>query len=166
MVGCIPEVLTLLLTPILTYLHMVYVRAPYMSYITFLTSMTSGILHAYICQYGCQKKHQDLKNAANHLKYPTQIFVWPKIEISYFLIFSLYFSEFPLYILGGLSTIGIQKPIFYFFAFSYFTMPKEQGVFFKSAHVENYEPPQYNKHTFSISRLEHLSSGSVLAVPK
>ena len=31
MVGCIPDVLTLLLTPILTYIHMVYVRVTYMS---------------------------------------------------------------------------------------------------------------------------------------
>ena len=38
MVGCIPEVLTLLLTPILTLLHMVYVRAPCMSYMTYITS--------------------------------------------------------------------------------------------------------------------------------
>ena len=31
MVGCIPEVLTLLLTPILTDIPMAYVREPYMS---------------------------------------------------------------------------------------------------------------------------------------
>ena len=30
MVGCSPEVNTLLLTPILTYIHMVYIRASYM----------------------------------------------------------------------------------------------------------------------------------------
>ena len=51
----------------------------------------------YVCQYWCQKKC----NAANHLKYPTQIFLGPTIEISYFLIFPLYFSEFPLYILAA-----------------------------------------------------------------
>ena len=32
MVGYIPEVLMLLLTPILTYIHMVYVKAPHISY--------------------------------------------------------------------------------------------------------------------------------------
>ena len=37
MVGFTPEVLTLLLTPILTYIHMVYVRAPYMSYVSYMT---------------------------------------------------------------------------------------------------------------------------------
>ena len=37
-------------------------RAPYMSYMSFMTYLTYmtymayGILHAYICQYGCQKK--------------------------------------------------------------------------------------------------------------
>ena len=54
MVGCIPEVLTLLLTPILTYIHMVYLRAPYMSnmsYMAYLTYDIHGIWHAYICQY-------------------------------------------------------------------------------------------------------------------
>ena len=44
----------------------------------------------------------------NHLKYPTQIFVGPTIEISFFLIFPLYFSEFPLYILRGLSRQDFQ----------------------------------------------------------
>ena len=46
MLGCISEVLTLLLTPILTYIRMFNVRAPYMSYMsymTFITYMTSGI---------------------------------------------------------------------------------------------------------------------------
>ena len=37
MVGCTPEVLTLLLTPILTYIHTVYVRAPYMSFMSYMT---------------------------------------------------------------------------------------------------------------------------------
>ena len=55
MVGCIPGVPTILLTPILTYIHMVYVRATDMSYMSFMRYMTSVILHAYILQYGCQK---------------------------------------------------------------------------------------------------------------
>ena len=40
------------------------------------------------------------------IKYPTKIFLGPKIEISYFLIFPLYFSEFPLYTLGGLRSVA------------------------------------------------------------
>ena len=51
MVGCTLEVLTLLLTLILTYIHMVYVRAPslsYMTYMAYMTYMTSGIRHYYI----------------------------------------------------------------------------------------------------------------------
>jgi len=55
----------------------------------------------YVCQYGCQQKREDLGNAVNHLEYPTQIFLDPTIEISYFRIFPLYFSEFPLYILAA-----------------------------------------------------------------
>ena len=49
MVGCTPEVLTLLLTPKLTYRQMVCIRVPYMSYMSFMTFMvnmtykTSGI---------------------------------------------------------------------------------------------------------------------------
>ena len=126
MLGCIPEVHTLLLTPILTYLHMVYVRAPYMSYMSFMTfmkSMTSGIWHAYISQYGCQKKRMDVRNAANHLKYPSNIFVWPKIEISWFLIFPLYFSEFPLYISMYLCTVELHGKFLDFFNISS-TIPK------------------------------------------
>ena len=42
----------------------------------------------------CPKKRKDIRNAANHLKYPTQICLGPKIEISYFLIFPLYFQNF------------------------------------------------------------------------
>ena len=40
MVVCIPEVLTLLLTPILTYIHMGYDRATYMSYMSVMSFMT------------------------------------------------------------------------------------------------------------------------------
>ena len=40
MVGCIPEVLTLLLTPISTYIHLVYDSAPYMSYMSYKVNMT------------------------------------------------------------------------------------------------------------------------------
>ena len=40
MVNCIPEVITLLLTPILSYIHMVYVRAPYMSYMSYKGSFS------------------------------------------------------------------------------------------------------------------------------
>ena len=46
MFGCIPEVLTLLLTSVLTFIHMVYVRAPnmsYMSYMTFMRYISYGI---------------------------------------------------------------------------------------------------------------------------
>ena len=49
MVGCIPEVLTLLLTPILTYIHMVYVGAPYMSYMSYITYMTNMISKVIGC---------------------------------------------------------------------------------------------------------------------
>jgi len=42
MVGCIPEVITLVLTPILTYIHMVYVRAPYKSKAMALTLVVVG----------------------------------------------------------------------------------------------------------------------------
>ena len=62
----------------------------------------------YECQYGCQKKRKDLRNAAIQLGYPTQMCLGPKIEISFFLIFPLYFSEFPLYILRGLSRQDFQ----------------------------------------------------------
>ena len=48
-VGCIIEVLTLFLTPILTY---IYVKCQ-MSYMTYMTYV---IHHMYVCQYGCQKK--------------------------------------------------------------------------------------------------------------
>ena len=62
MVGYILGVLTLLLTPILTYIHMVYFRAPYMSYMsnmtymTHMSYMTYVIWHEYIFKYGSQKK--------------------------------------------------------------------------------------------------------------
>ena len=36
------------------------------------------IVHAYIVQYGCQKKRWSLRNAANHLRYHTHFFLWPK----------------------------------------------------------------------------------------
>ena len=64
------------------------------------------------CQYGCQKKCNDLRNAAKHLRYPTKMCLGPKIEIFYFLIFPSYFSEFPLYILGAVGygcVIDINK---------------------------------------------------------
>ena len=77
-----------------TYYYVGTVIFIYMTYMTFLTYMTFGIWHACICQYECQKKRQDLRNTANHRKYSTQILLWPKIEISYFLIFPLYFSDF------------------------------------------------------------------------
>ena len=46
------------------------------------------------------------KEAANYLRYPTQIFLGPKIEIFYFLIFPSYISDFPLYSLGGLRSVA------------------------------------------------------------
>ena len=88
MVDCIPEVLTLLLTPILACIHMVF------------------DLHTYV-NMGVKRS---VRNAANQLNYPAKIFLGPTTEISYFLIFPLYFSEFP-YILGGLSAGGIHKKI-------------------------------------------------------
>ena len=80
---------------------MVYVRATYMSYMSymsFMTYMTSVIWHAYILQYGCQKKRQNLRNAANLLRFTTKLFLWPKTDISCFPIFPLFFSEFSFYI--------------------------------------------------------------------
>ena len=66
----------------------------------------------YVCQYGCQKNRQDLRKAANHLKYSTELFLGFKIEISFFQIFPLYFLEFPLYIWDALSRQGLfQKYI-------------------------------------------------------
>ena len=45
----------------------------------------------YVCQYGCQKKRKDLRNAANHLRYPNKLFEGPKTEISCLLVFSFVF---------------------------------------------------------------------------
>ena len=108
MIGCIPEGLTLLMTPILTYVCMSNAwchrcQKCHICHIWHIWHVwCSDIHHMYVCQYGCQKKRKDLRNAVNHLKYPTQIFIGPTIEISYFLmIFSLYFSEFSLYILAA-----------------------------------------------------------------
>ena len=50
--------------------------------------------HMYVCQYRCQKKRQDLRNAANHLIYPNKFCLGPKPEISCILIFLLYFQNF------------------------------------------------------------------------
>ena len=63
-----------------------------------------GALTYTICMYVNMSiiKHKDLRNGVNHLIYPTKMCFGPKIEISYFLVFPLYFSEFPLYILGAM----------------------------------------------------------------
>ena len=112
MIDCIPEVLTLLMTPILTYVCMPNAwchrcQKCHICHIWHIWHVwCSDIHHMYVCQYGCQKKRKDLRNAANHLRYPTKMYLWPKIEISYFLIFPLYFSEFPLYTLGGLRSVA------------------------------------------------------------
>ena len=37
-------------------------------------------IYIYICQYGCQNKCKDLRNAANHLRYPKELFLGPTIE--------------------------------------------------------------------------------------
>ena len=101
MIGCSPEVLTLLLTPISTYVCMSNARRHscqkcHICHLWHIWQVwCSDIHHMYGCQYGCQKKRKDLRNAANHLIYPTKIFVGSKIGISYFLIFPLYFLEFP-----------------------------------------------------------------------
>ena len=101
MVGCITEVLTFLLTPIWTYVYRSNDRCKKCHICHIWHVWCSDIHHMYVCQYGWQKKRKDLRNAANHLKYPTQLFLRPKIEKSHFLIFSWYFSEFPLYILAA-----------------------------------------------------------------
>ena len=76
------------MTPILTYIHMIYVRAPYMSYMSLYDNYDKYdvydiyiIWHTYIFQYWCQK-----------ISYKKSL--GPKTETSY-----LYFSEFRLYIL-------------------------------------------------------------------
>ena len=96
MVGSIPELLTFLLTPILTFICM----SNAICHICQLCHLCHiwhiwwfDIHHMYVCQYGCQKKRWDLRNAANHWKYPTKLFLGPTNEISWFLIFPLYFSE-------------------------------------------------------------------------
>ena len=103
MVGCIPEVLTLLLTPILTYLYMSYARC-HVCHICQICHIwhiwhvwCSDIHHMYVCQYGCQKKRWDLSNTVRYLKHVTYFSSGLKFEKSYFLEFPLYFSEFPLY---------------------------------------------------------------------
>ena len=57
MVGCIPEVLTLLLTPILKYICMSNARCHIcqICHICHLC-MVINAHHMYVCQYGCQKK--------------------------------------------------------------------------------------------------------------
>ena len=55
----------------------------------------SDIHHMYVCQYGCQKKRKDLRNAANHLRYPTKMCLGPTIETSCFLIFHHCFIYWP-----------------------------------------------------------------------
>ena len=44
-------------------------------------------------QYGWQKKCCDLMNRAGHLKYLEKFVLWPQMEILFFLIFPLNFSE-------------------------------------------------------------------------
>ena len=89
MVGCIPEVVTLI------------------------------DIHKYgVCQYGCQKKREDLRNAANHRRYPTIMrlrnknwnIMLPDFSFVFFGIFFVYFFilEGPLtsYLVVALYTIG------------------------------------------------------------
>ena len=81
--------------------HMVCVIGPYMlnmSYMIHMSSMAFGNWHVYVCQYGCLKKHWDLRNAATYFNFWEKLILGLKTEISLFLIFPLYFSKFPLYI--------------------------------------------------------------------
>ena len=55
-------------------------------------NMTYAIQWLYVCQYGCQKKRYDFRNAANNVKNTKILFLWLQTEISCYLIFHLYFS--------------------------------------------------------------------------
>ena len=67
---------------------------PFMKYMTAIVLWNN---HTYLCQYGCQKKRWDLRNKFEEHKDYTKVVLGLEIEISYFVIFPLYFLEFPLY---------------------------------------------------------------------
>ena len=64
--ACIPEVHTLLLTPILAYVLTSIWHLSLLSYVIFhqICHMTASTYDSHIiCQYGCQKNRMDLRNA-------------------------------------------------------------------------------------------------------
>ena len=96
----------------------------------------------YVCQYGCQKKHYDLKNAANCHNLPMKLFLWLKIEISSMLIFPLYFSEYPLYIIDCLGRLYfIRKYINLFNYFIFYVLSSGNRELCDTRHFLDYEPP-------------------------
>ena len=74
---------------------MVYVRSTYISYMSFMTYMRIWHLSFGMYIYF----NMGVRNAANHIRYPTTKLIGTTAEIFCFLIFPLYFSEFPSYIL-------------------------------------------------------------------
>ena len=99
-VGCILEVLTLLLTPILKYIGISNARCHicHICHIWHIRHIWHVCCydnhHMFVCQYRCQKKRYDLRSAANYLRYPTKLFLGPTTKISCFWIFQNFLCIF------------------------------------------------------------------------
>ena len=104
-VCCIPEALTLLLTPILKYICMLNDRCHIRKYVINDIYDISDMWHLAfgMCMYfNMGVKWSVRTSGMQQTKYTTKLFLRPKTDISCFLIFPLYFSNFPLYIICGL----------------------------------------------------------------
>ena len=57
---------------------MVYVRAPYMSYMSYYDKYDIWHLACIYISIWVSKEALEPRNAANHLRYPTKLFLGPK----------------------------------------------------------------------------------------
>ena len=77
---------------------------------------------------GCQMKHWDLRNAAKHCKYSTKLILGLTFEKTCFWIFSLYSSEFSLYISDALRSVDLIQMYIVFQSFFIYYTHRTSGV--------------------------------------